>query len=72
MKQEYKLEAELFGYVKALPKEVIKNRYENLSSYEKLIRFAAETCVDNGLLLREDMEECIRDAVKKAAEDGLK
>lgn len=71
MKQEYKLEAELFGYVKALPKEILVKRYENLETYKELVCSAAEKCVEKGLLLPDDMEACIVDAVKKAAQDGL-
>lgn len=71
MKQEYKLEAELFGYVKSLPKEQLIEKYNNLDTYKNMVRAAAEKCVEKGLLLRDDMEVCIWDAVKKASEDGL-
>lgn len=71
MKQEYKQEAELFGYVKSLPKEQLIEKYNNLDTYKNMVRAAAEKCVEKGLLLRDDMEVCIWDAVKKASEDGL-
>ena len=71
MKQEYKLEAELFGYVKALPEEYLVQSYGDLCSYENMIRKNAEEYVRKGLLLSEDMEECIQDAISKAKEDGL-
>lgn len=69
MKQEYKLEAELFGYVKSLSQKMLIERYGNLDLYEKMIREASVRCVENGLMLKEDMEECVMDAVKKAKED---
>ena len=62
----------LFGHVEYFSEERLARIYGTLLQYEQKVRYLAEQAIDRGYLLEEDRENCIRNAVAKAEELGLK
>ena len=61
----------VYGREEPFPKEEIVRRYETLANYRKLVEAEADACIEKGLLLKEDREDCIERAVLKAQKYGL-
>ncbi len=61
----------LFGHVEVLEACKIRDRYKDLTSYEKLVRENTDACIRLGTLLAEDREEAVSYALDAAKRRGL-
>ena len=61
----------VYGREEPFPKEELVKRYQSLKNYRELVEKETDRCIEKGLLLPEDREDCILRAVRKAAAYGL-
>ena len=61
----------VYGREEPFPADELKKRYGSLAEYQELIVQETDRCIEAGLLLKEDREDAIERAVKKAAKYGL-
>ncbi|GAE93122.1 hypothetical protein JCM21714_2161 [Gracilibacillus boraciitolerans JCM 21714] len=71
MSEEFAFSCSIYGYEEPFSKEKLKAMYNDIENYRSIITEDAKKCIDKGLLLAEDMQQCINISIKKAKKYGL-